>query len=1378
MPEKLNELEAKILHDKNIDEREQWHRKKYQGLMIQELRNAYESKCEIAAIDFPTSSGKSYLTRRLHEILGLGAGTENENRVILSYATKELCKTAMDDLQTIPGVRPLWLKGMDQQVREIRDLEENAAFHILCRDISVAINMYEKKKERASDSGYQAREMSGKEVEERFRSLFAVVENNRKVSKNNENLPVAAEKETPDFMPEFKELYTELYDVMLSDAGLITDTIKQYFQDLTFDDANVVVLTHAKSMWSILPYRKYYLTDIPEVDPVRVEDGEGNQERGQGQGEDDENAGGGKNTILVIDEVEKFIETYDNSILENAKKSYVDFVKYAASVTAVSHSYLLTIYMDNADSAIRYAEERKEKNKNNQKLVNYIGQKENELKSCLKQAQSSYGQFIKQADANQDKYLGYQVQFCIDQVEDWSKKQLPRYTALNGRFYNPDKKAFCHVRQERYGKCVYLNDEEGDADYSITEFVKDTHALFSSFFGYLRHAVEMEVIGSQIRETQRKPMSRSEILNHMAEEIRFDTNPEKAFTINSVFQPRPILPNPRNEKMDWDWYESGVSQYRIRQAAGNIPGLIRITAARIPQTGSAWLARCAQNTRITYLLSATLHLRSFYNADWDYLSRYCRIYTVRKDVLDAIQHHLFCVRDLESRDTEYQVAVLQPPEGLMAVNQEDPGVDNPNKNPATRPLLKEYMQMAVNGIVRRQEELCRDLDKGNMGRDGQVLCDAECGVCFEAVLSSTFYREKSRKPLVDKSEIAVPDGYRLVFLQLDKSGVNEVSGATENITIKRDGDTFTIGLPKKTIAFLMTAYRSGDRSYNVDIHSCGHQYSLAGMLVMKVTNLVPVSYDPRVEGSRIRKYYFHLEKNLDCLFLGLLQQRMTQLPPLGTGLDTERSQNFPVLTGKQFAFIEKYADDLSKRVLERKPSRFRQNDLYGRGEIYSSYKQTAQAYYEQALGRFRNGRRPPFALIAVEDGIITKHCFHPNMVEAPYPYEAGRVLDYIRDSWQPDNGNLPAVAYPGRQKKQHDRLYKRIKASIPQYKLALSEPGLSREEREKLIGNLRNGIREQEGFKTESVDFTCTKLPGGETAASSHVFIQETGDSRTRNQPGSQGETIEPFTMVSTWYCCDMDGAAGDYKPVRLISPGIDIPGKCLPRKEGQPFGIGELMKLLYVVSPVEFSRQFPAISVNTLDKMIERNMFPYPPTYDGYTTAKGEVGERVFEGLFHEIARISETPLRIVPSEAYPQVYEDFDYFVRVGDIIVGAVNVKFADEFTEERSGETRDKKIGRMKMLPGIADPDHLKAVYLEIMPTASNVGREIKSNRINGLESKQVEMFTRNVLGMDKNVIIQETANVVRQMEEFFDAYAYVKPESPENGDPDAGNPEGI
>ena len=457
---------------------------------------------------------------------------------------------------------------------------------------------------------------------------------------------------------------------------------------------------------------------------------------------------------------------------------------------------------------------------------------------------------------------------------------------------------------------------------------------------------------------------------------------------------------------------------------------------------------------------------------------------------------------------------------------------------------------------------------------------------------------------------------------------------------------------------------------------------------------------------------------------------------------------------------------------------------------------SALATYEQTFGRFRNEQRPPYVLLAIQASIQEEHDFYAGEIDQPYPYEMHIVLTTLAKQKQiADQKNAleihnQAFDVPKKspQKQVEEQVENRIKIEIPTLKKEIDE-AQNESERQNAINRIKTLIENQENYKKTAVDFTCFYSPKKpkkdpkelkKSIKESKKGIKEFCYIQHVQRSDGTDEPIREFSMVSTLRDRDKNVVAGcstDSKNVydnnvRLTDIRNDDQAVYLPRDPQKEFGMGEQMMMLYRVNQNEFYRQFPHLGKKTLERIIRQNRFPYPVTYEGWCTAKGEIGERVFYGLWETARKQNRTKFVLIQSSEYPQIYEDFDFLFATEDkkTIFGAINVKNVDhEYDEEKNMEIRKEKALRMKKLPGIVNPDHLKVVYLNVMPSASAT-RQYKNTFIkDGMESYQVEMFTKNVYKLSVDEIIKETQETITILEDYFDTKKYIDAESVKSGD---------
>lgn len=1337
-----------------------YYQQLYQDLMRKELCNAYTSDSKISIVNFPTGSGKSYLTRQLHDILGLrktDIETDDEimlfQRVILCYPTKEQCLASFRAIQNLddPDIHVLYLRSLEDQINTIKDLktQKRDIYSRLIEDIS---NAYQ----ACSESN-----MEKSNIEDIFQTLFVIMERNQKKRKENESRIVVIGRQPEEGVTDFKKLYRLLYNAMNQNPDLITSRIKEYFPDLQFDQSNIVICTHQKTFNSLLPFRSANVDSRIDLLPTK-DDNDNHDNRTKEINEYELRT----RNVWVIDEIEKFIESYNDRKMESAKKGAIDYNNFCEKVVVSAHSDKLLYYIEKVDLIIQ-----KHKNRTDEKYKN--------LCKISAKMETAYQNFVDCVDKIAPKYNHYQVFFRLSEKRN-NKDSLPVYTAYNADCYAKSNTLYCHVQKGKKATTIVMDEEKEDADFSLATWFKDSGQIIRSYFRYLRMAINGL---QQAGVVDYKPQDREQIIEALLNELGYSSGTEEwQFTKTSIYPPIQHQHYSASEMNDW--YSIGIYRYYIEKLNGNVDQFCRMTAVHIGRSAQAFLSDASEHFHTVYMLSATASLNSISGVDWAYLSEHGKVYATPIETTDKIMHYFYKERETEYKSTKVEVQAFDISEQeIEQIRQNQNHIKDEYFEKRTIPVLKEYMQTAINGVVRYKTEA--------------KISDMP-GMCFEAVLSRTYVKDIKNPLPIASSCLKIPEGLTVIFLQLGKDGVQVLNGdevafvrekqdvkVAQLCDVNVEDDRYIINLAMNTVAFLMTAYRSGERSYNTCIREktdSKTEWSLAGMLVMQITNLVPSGYDDRLKINPGIKVKFKIERELDAFDLGMRQLRMNEIPLLDDVAHGEECISPKQLTRRDLFKLDAYASGIAKRSIGESTYGLTL-DICGKTALYSPYKQSALSAYEQTFGRFRNEQRPPYVLLAIQTSIQEEHNFDNGEIDQPYPYEMHLLLTELEKQKQVDEEinalQIHNTAYNAKEKDQsriEKQVENRIKIEIPRLKKAIYETQ-NLDEKEDALKRIKELIEDQENYKKASVDFTCfyplQKPKKGKIKE--YCYIQN-----IKNQDGKGQTEIREFSMVSTLRDRDKSvdtGCREDSKPVydnnvRLTDIHNDDQAIFLPRDPKKEFGMGEQLMMLYRIDQNIFHKQFPHLEKRTLERIIRQNRFPYPITYEGWCTAKGEIGERVFYGLWEAARKHNYTNLLLIASHAFPQVYEDYDFLLTTEDKkkILGAINVKNVEsKYQEEKKPEIRIEKGLRMKNLPGIVNNEHLKVAYLNVMPSISFKRQYPDSFFANGMESQQFEMFTKNVYGLSENEISKEVRETITILEEYFDAKQYINIESNESDD---------
>lgn len=1294
--------------------------KPYAVLMHKELTDAVRAFREnghgMAVFPWPTGSGKTYQTRRM-QIDGI---LRPDEVLVLSYPTRDQCASTFADLKrdiaAAPGIRPAILRGIDAQVETIRDritfpkpgdkeksAEQAQLIQALCewfREIQ--------DEEFKNNKDYRALSQSDdvrKTIRYWLEDTTQAFEANKKTEEENEQSksPVIFQK-TKEGYPAFSRLYRLIWLGVRNRAKRngaseaetardIPDRILAYFPDFRFEYSNILICTHAKLFRSLVAYRDFQLVN-------------GDARKRQ------------RSYYVVIDEEEAFCRTYDEDMLKNAKQGAVSLndLRQNLSEMANEKSGLLHPYLFDTKDIPR---EDIEKNREIQtELRNAVPGRFPLFHMGIPNEELA-GNRRKDAETGLPKYV-----------------QLPQHTFRCGRnFYvqvdqergilrltrPPKPEQDGGAEQEERQPDAAENAPAGTSAEEPSEGAAEDY--LSGFIGDIRH--QKNIGARQIRRVRETSWARhnpgSEFtpqadMEHAIRNSVAPGNPSmQRYWENTVFPIRAKRGKPEDLnalKEERDWYQSGLSLHFI-DTSNDLPASLHVQRAdihtiQIPATANGYLRLLTERVNGVILLSATAEIRSMDNADQVALKPYIR--PADPDELMEIQRLYWEERQAEYRNTELD-RILIPEEN--AGGQEYMRV-------VTGTAAEQYAERAVRGV--RAHGITH-------------------GICFGMALSAKWNPTPTNAAVFSSDTIGkntgLPKDYTVRLWLFSAKGIYDVSGEkavrieenTGNRPVwwthgKADGqnrDTYTFHVADKTILFLLTAYRSADRGFNFEVESeDGTTWSLAGMCCMRQTNTVPVLSD----GSVTDKTYAAFEREYwaDTTYAAMKQIRMQTglkepTPAEGWHMTTRYIE--PIVRNRLIMKRDKQSASEKRKAGWSAVS----GDYY-KDDDMSPFKLTNAAAYEQAIGRIRgNKKKPEYMLLGMMASCISRNEYGPAQVGRIHSYESERVWfhpeaplswdriyeqakqtqDEIDAKEKSSRNDICGTHIPFQQGNAAKRMEQDLKKRIPAAKRLYASALLSGDEKKRgrAFQRLLSLIRVNEDRK----DACCHLMESLEADV-------RTEDDKSRfraffGRKTAGGRPYDPFVWVSE----PAANASGELSNTQVRKR---IPEETnLSRYTPDRMYIPQLIRILRTVAPDTCGAAFPALSERTADRMEDMDQFPFPPAVCAYTMIAGEVGERVFFGVYREMKAQDRTTLSIVRMSDMPDeekkkflyLYEDYDVFVFDSDTpdarrLIGAINVKNAGSHDHEKTVDVLKQKLDRFHQAAG--SDVRMRIAYVDVRP----------------------------------------------------------------------------
>ena len=1382
----------------------------YSLLMEKELRSTVDTFREdgggIAVFPWPTGSGKSYQTRKMHF-----NGILHEDEVlVLSYPTMAQCKSTLEDLkdkkkahpEIMAAVRPTILIGQDAQVEKISEeivypksdeKEKLKNQQFLIQTLSdwfqgIQGDTY------TDTQDYRALHRT-ENVKETIRywleNTELVYKWNKQLEKGNdqEHLPVMQQKQRQPYT-DFRRLYRLIWMAVRSMAEAtsegkardkiiareieitrqIPDIIMDYFPDFVFEYSNILICSHAKLFRSLVTYRDFYLVNG---------DSRGRQ----------------RPYFVVIDEEEAFNKTYDQAVIDEAKRGAVSInsVRRNLGDMANPKSHWLDTYLydrhvpkDDQDTshAIQAALQEAVPGRfpllhcaiSNDELTGQSGKKDAETglpkyvqlpqhtfrcgrNFYIKEDPSAYLLYLARPKKQDDEETNEETSESAQAEPAPGKGKQPNTEQASSSASSESSSlpaaaasvsADAPATKEKADAPTEADGKKGDAlpaEGYLSEYLSEIHRQRNIGARLIR---QIRVTSDKRHDPKTEYAPQTDMMNAIRNSVAPDNPAMQAYWNNTIYPMRALHSDVL--KADKDWYQIGLSLHFV-DTENDLPTWLHAQRAdihtiQIPATANGFLRFLTERVAGVILLSATAEIRSMDNVDRPALKPYLK--TPDPDELMEIQRLYWKERESEYRDTELD---------RILVLENDPGGQD-YARVVTGPAAEAYAERAVRGVLKH---------------------GITHGICFGLALSAKWNPTPTNAGVFSADTIRkktnLPETYTVKIWLFSAQGIQDVSEAgAKEVPARADtwtlnGDTYTFHVRDREILFLLTAYRSADRGFNFEVESSdGKTWALAGMCCMRQTNTVPVKSD----GYVTEQTYDTWEREYwaETTYAAMKQIRMQTgetepTPAEGWHMAVRYVQ--PIVRNRLVTKQDKSSASEKKRAGWSAVS----GDYYKNDDM-SPFKLTNAAAYEQAIGRIRGGkdkRKPEYMLLGMMASCISRNEYGPSQIGRIHSYESERVwlnskswnevkkaADDMQEEVRAHHDTVCGLHSPFGQGNAAERMWNDIKVRIPAAKRMYASALLSGDEKkqQRAYRHLTALARTNEDRK----DACCHMMESLEADIKSG---NDHDKSRFRAFFCYGKSVYEPFDPF-TWHSYRSSTESGDKSntQVRRYVPGEANPSPFTPNRMFIP----QLIRILRKISPDACRAAFPALSEATAARMEQEDCFPFPPAVCAYTMIAGEVGERVFFGVYEELKAQGRTSLSIVRmsdlddsgKRDYMYLYEDYDVFVFDSDVpetrkLIGAINIKNAWAHDHEKSEDVLKQKIDRFHQAAG--DAARMRVAYVDVRPGDKHTDLYTDMGNL-PVDVCSTGMFSSADVEADAAVelLIRDAENTFRELETFF------------------------
>lgn len=1019
---------------------------------------------------------------------------------------------------------------------------------------------------------------------------------------------------------EEKELI--LQDAYNAQLPYMTD-VEKLFPDITFEISDVIVITHAKAMYSILNKRDFKLYNVTEED--------------------------GRHIVLFIDEVESFITSFSDNAITDAVKRSADML----SLLDMIHASILSGHFDSHDYIVQ---------KKNGAISAAVAEKARDilLKYDELEKNYKYKPNMHMGEASDPKDLP-QITNSADYIITNNVKN--KYICGDSDHQKLNMTSEASIEEDRKNDEVNMEAAVQPPDSEKTEdtkkaptlinFVRDGQKIINAFEGLIRMATRAYLNNSR-KSDKNLYEELDQAIHTVVRRAFFGDKRSSAseYVTNNLF---PAFGRRYDaSEGPLHLYRMGISNTKVtRESLDGRNSVLR--SSRVPRFPDAVLEDLFSNLRFVYIFSGTGWLNALNNLDRKYQAKY--LYVPDRDMEKEIHEAYVAWKQKQYMGTEFYVERITGEEkktsGLKPEDHDTESHKTKDISAACRYITQHIDIMKKYGIS---------------GSVGAIICPPR-----DLADSLLIQLERSGMNMNKIAILKLKGGSLTELNKKEKSG--------ENTVYEKVGDTFHIDVSDGRYYYVVTAYRSGTRGYNIAFRNGDEVYDASGVMLYQVTNVIPQRGKPKKHST-----YEEIENNKTehALKANLAYSRLMLLHDGKIDPEVLRRVNW---------LISKISYD--KDILHK--------DIYI-DDPWSPYKLQGTSEILQALGRIRNNRKTPAIYIGINEGVFAANQLRPEQLDAQHlSYEGLQVFKKLSALWS-DYEEFVENAKILSGEQNHEADYTEIftnlvKRLIPHEKKALQKGCAD-------TGKLVAYVSVYEALKDKAISLNM------KPAAT--IFDDESKDcssltafNKVKNGIWLSGRRyngrVYPFEYRSF-----KDSLTGLTTYTREVLPGkyYITPSDML---------LTETISMYSGFCENEMQELMPEImNPKVLEVMREKDMFPYAISKYGYDILLGEFGERLFLAVMKRALLLKMTELSVRPMPL-PE-YEDFDYELddKHGSA-VGYVNVKYHRErkFNAEREAKYYIEKALRSPLTGTI------RILYINMRPAGE---------RLENYYAKTHEVFT--------------------------------------------------
>lgn len=1230
-------------------------------------------------IDSPTGSGKSTILTLLYLIL---KEKDPELKMIVSTTQHSLVRNILDSFQSMDGVKAVTFKGIEKlvegffddkdggletryqgvtqegldlldemfKIKKLKALmdikksealeqdlkDKQAEYRQLIRDIRDKWSFIHSRWGRtdSADEEYETPSFGQKdadkaEKEEKLSALTRLykqaeqllnsvcwdvsgeqAEDHCKVLEEKGSLP--EKKELDAFK---KEIRRRFYTEKMQQINDRYRTLLVLFPDLQYELSDVIIVTHAKSVRGILNKRSLDLANTSREGEAR-------------------------HIVFVVDEMEAWRDEYEKKSIQEAVKNSVDMLSFVNTI----HSCVEKGYFSNKKYEIVSGDGKHE---------NKAQKNAEKLKDLMKEV---FGAF------------NYEPRMHLADYPNEEKRSLPRITSC-GTYLIQNVPKNLDVRTDPETMEVFVikpsqtsaektkegSGEEGKDGASkkdckntgFVAFVRKMDGIIQMFVGTVREAVnglhQLHNLGIQSEDFE---STLGTVLHQLA--IEPGVGGRAGFIRRNMFPRHGVrwvsqdTPHP---------YRLGISHtiLRPRLPSGRD---VYLYFFKIDRFADAAMADITYNVKFTYLMSGTGWLAGQNNLDDRFLDAETGRFLPDRSVTEEIHDGYMAWKSTQYQGTEFIVDRVS--------GRDFSAASKDAKNKQDR-FHSERLSTCAEFIARHMSHM---KEKGIDGGTGGLI------------FPSWTLKENDINTIRTEVRQHGADPDNVILLSLEKGKVYEWVSDGERLKHRLyDGtelvdDTQVVKTVKGKFTYVLTAYRSGTRGYNIAFAKEGEDrlYDASGIWLTAVTNILPGVDKQETDAPRQETVFDFQKKMATALEIHAKSVHAMNLregtinPQAMKGVEGRIKQ---ILTG----------EDVPK-------------DIY-REDIWSPYKLQGTSEILQALGRLRNNKKEPVIYIALDSIIFGKTFLREEHLDPDrLSYEAAQVYDRLPDLWrgyeaETREGTFTAWEIEKNIIEKSERI---IRGDIPRYKKQLAGR-LTEPERVEALHCLERRVRDYEFTKKRSLYMNTVLFP--------YPYREHGESSRNLGIPSIwlsrlKGKDLSPFTYYS-----------------RRTADGTEFSTARIPGQAYITPSTGDIVPVIRMFSHFcrdELKKGMPELmNSETLQLMEQKDMFPYPVFANpyGYDLFIGEFGEQIFDAVMDHARRAGTTELTVSPMPILQ--YEDYDKVIYNGEVLKGYVNVKYRidSDFEVEKDPKFYIDKAMRIPV------KGEIPLLYIDIRPFGDTV-----------------------------------------------------------------------